>query len=242
MFIMETPIVELEGITKHYIMGTTIIKALDGISLQINKGDFATVIGPSGSGKSTLLHVIGLITQQTTGVIRLMGNDISTVKESQRYVYRRDIANIFQDFNLINSFTALENVSIALAAKGQLNNKQSKERARKLLKQVGLGDRMDHYPGKLSGGEKQRVAVARAIAVDPVIMLADEPTGNLDQATGREILDMLFDLNKEKHQTILLVTHDLSIASRIGNIITMVDGKITSQENEFPLQGEDAVS
>jgi len=222
-------IVELEDVTKRYVQGTHVINALDGISLRMEKGDFATIVGPSGSGKSTLLHVIGLITPQTTGTIRLMGVDVSGVKESDRHVYRRDMAEVFQSFNLINSFTALENVSVALAAKN-VKKDDRERRSKEILKELGLGDRMEHYPGKLSGGEKQRVAIARAMVVNPAILLADEPTGNLDQDRGREILDIFFDLNK-KGQTILLVTHDNNIATRIGNVITMVDGKITNHEN-----------
>ncbi len=218
------PIVELRNVTKEYLMGEVIVKAIDGVNLKIKKSESIALMGPSGSGKSTMLHLVGCLDRPTKGKILIDGKDVSNLNDNELAVIRRKkIGFIFQFFNLIPSFTALGNVELPMMFSRIPNRK---EKAKELLKAVGLGQRLHHYPSQLSGGETQRVAIARSLANDPQIVLADEPTGNLDSKSGKEILEVLVKLNKEKGVTLLIVTHDNLIARHARRKIKLRDGKI----------------
>ncbi len=217
-------VVELKNVEKEYIMGEVKIKAINGVSLKIRKSENVAIMGPSGSGKSTMLHLIGCLDRPTKGKIFIDGKNVSNLSGNELAKIRREkIGFIFQFFNLIPTFTALGNVELPMIFSKKQNRK---ERAKELLKAVGLGHRLYHYPSQLSGGETQRVAIARALANDPEIILADEPTGNLDSKSGKEIMDILVKLNKERGTTLLIVTHDNSIAKHAKRIIKLKDGKI----------------
>jgi len=204
------------------------ITILDDITLQIPEKQMVAIVGPSGSGKSTLLGLIAGLDKPTSGSIKLGGIEITTMPESQMARYRRQkIGYIFQSFHLIPTLTALENVAVPLELNGDLD---TNKRAAELLAAVGLQDRQSHYPVQLSGGEQQRVAVARAFACRPPILLADEPTGNLDSATGRQVIDLLLSLNRDHGSTLVLVTHDPDLASCAERIISLRDGRIESDE------------
>ena len=204
------------------------ITILDDITLQIPEKQMVAIVGPSGSGKSTLLGLIAGLDKPTSGSIKLGGIEITTMPESQMARYRRQkIGYIFQSFHLIPTLTALENVAVPLELNGDLD---AKKRAAELLAAVGLQDRQSHYPVQLSGGEQQRVAVARAFSCRPPILLADEPTGNLDSATGRQVIDLLLSLNRDHGSTLVLVTHDPDLASCAERIISLRDGRIESDK------------
>ena len=204
------------------------ITILDDITLQIPEKQMVAIVGPSGSGKSTLLGLIAGLDKPTSGSIKLGGIEITTMPESQMARYRRQkIGYIFQSFHLIPTLTALENVAVPLELNGDLD---AKKRAAELLAAVGLQDRQSHYPVQLSGGEQQRVAVARAFSCRPSILLADEPTGNLDSATGRQVIDLLLSLNRDHGSTLVLVTHDPDLASCAERIISLRDGRNESDE------------
>ncbi|NIM46618.1 MAG: ATP-binding cassette domain-containing protein [Candidatus Aenigmarchaeota archaeon] len=218
------PIVELRNVTKEYLMGEVIVKAIDRVNLKIKKSESIALMGPSGSGKSTMLHLVGCLDRPTKGKILIDGKDVSNLSDNELAVIRRKkIGFIFQFFNLIPSFTALGNVELPMMFS---RTPKRKEKAKELLKAVGLGQRLHHYPSQLSGGETQRVAIARSLANDPQIVLADEPTGNLDSKSGKEILEVLVRLNKEKGVTLLIVTHDNLIARHARRKIKLRDGKI----------------
>jgi len=217
-------VVELRNATKEYIMGEVKVKAIDGLNLKIGGSESIAIMGPSGSGKSTLLHLVGCLDRPTRGKVFIDGKDVSNLNDNQLAVIRRKkIGFIFQFFNLIPSFTALGNVELPMMFSRIPNRK---EKAKELLKTVGLEHRIHHYPSQLSGGETQRVAIARALANDPQIILADEPTGNLDSKSGKEVVDVLVKLNREKGVTLLIVTHDNLIARYAKKIIKLKDGKI----------------
>lgn len=224
---------------QHLVMrlqaGGRFVTILDDISFEIHNVQRVAIVGPSGSGKSTLLGLIAGLDRPTSGTILLGGADITTMPERALAHYRREkIGYIFQSFHLIPTLTALENVAVPL----ELGREPSaKPRAAELLKAVGLGDRLHHYPVQLSGGEQQRVAVARAFACRPPFLLADEPTGNLDSATGQQVIDLLLDLHREHGATLVLVTHDHHLASRMDRIITLRDGRVVSDRlnSETPL-------
>jgi len=223
MVFMKT-IVELRNVEKEYVMGEVKVKAINGVSFKVKKSENIVIMGPSGSGKSTILHLIGCLDRPTRGKVFIDGKDVSCLNDNELAVIRRKkIGFIFQFFNLIPSFTALGNVEIPMMFSRTPNRK---EKAKKLLRAVGLEHRIHHYPSQLSGGETQRVAIARSLANDPQIILADEPTGNLDSKSGKEIVDVLVKLNKEKGVTLLIVTHDKSIAKHAKKIIKLMDGKI----------------
>ncbi|MFH0961770.1 MAG: ABC transporter ATP-binding protein [archaeon] len=220
------PILRLERVWKAYRMGETELNALREISLEIMKGEFVSIIGASGSGKSTLMNLMGCLDLPSRGSIYLKGKDISTLGESELAAFRgKTIGFVFQQYNLIHSMSALENVLLPLefqeAAAGIAD-----KRAREVLGLVGLSDRLGNRPSQLSGGQQQRVSVARSLANDPEIILADEPTGALDSATGRDILELLRRLWKEQGKTVILVTHDISLAKYAEKIIELKDGKI----------------
>ena len=219
-------VIELKDVCKHYFMGKNVVKAVDGISLKVYEREFISVMGPSGSGKSTTMNLIGSLDVPTSGKIYLDGQDISKLTESDLAQIRgRKIGFIFQSFNLIPNLTAKENVMIPMMFQGKSVFYRDKK-ARELLKLVELGDRMNHYPNELSGGQRQRVAIARALANDPEVILADEPTGNLDTKTGKMVLDFLKKLN-QKGKIIILVTHDLKLAQEHAEVVYWLkDGKI----------------
>ncbi len=208
------------------------VHVINGISMKIRQGEFVAVMGPSGSGKSTLLNMIGCLLRPDSGKIVLEGEDIDELDDNSLARIRgRKIGFIFQQYNLIHSYTALENVEFALRINGK-SREQARKRARELLIMLGLRDRMDHNPPKLSGGEQQRVAIARSLANDPAIVLGDEPTGNLDSKTGKKIMEILKSLNKEKGYTIVMVTHDIRVARYAGRMIKMLDGRIISDTEQ----------
>lgn len=220
-------LIELIDVYKYYVMGLTTIKALNGINLKIDKGEFISIVGPSGSGKTTLLSIIGLLDRPTKGKVILENKDVSSLNDNELSSLRAEkIGFIFQTFNLIPNLTAKENVELASAFSNKVRD--SEKKALELLKIVGLEDRANHRPSQLSGGEQQRVAIARALMNDPIILLADEPTGNLDSKTSLEILEIFKMLNK-RGVTILLVTHNMMLTEEANRILYIKDGKI---ENE----------
>ena len=222
---MESNIIELKNLSKHYEMGENIVKALDGIDVKIKKGDFIAIVGPSGSGKSTMMNMIGALDLATKGEIFLEDENIENLEESELAQIRgRKIGFVFQTFNLIPTLTALENVMLPMTFQ-EVDREEKLERAEKILKKVGLEHRKNHFPNELSGGEGQRVAIARALANNPEVILADEPTGNLDSKTGKEIMKIFTDLNK-KGKTIILVTHDLDLTKYATKVLKLRDGKI----------------
>jgi putative ABC transport system ATP-binding protein len=220
--------IAVRNLTMRLTAGGHGITILDDITLLIPEKQMVAIVGPSGSGKSTLLGLIAGLDKPTSGSIKLGGIEITTMPESQMARYRRQkIGYIFQSFHLIPTLTALENVAVPLELNGDLD---AKKRAAELLAAVGLQDRQSHYPVQLSGGEQQRVAVARAFSCRPPILLADEPTGNLDSATGRQVIDLLLSLNRDHGSTLVLVTHDPDLASCAERIISLRDGRIESDE------------
>ncbi len=221
--------IDLKDIYKIYSDGDSEIRALDGISLHVCKGEFVCIVGSSGSGKSTCMNIIGCLDIPTTGKYHLNGTDVSTMSEKElAHVRNRELGFIFQQYNLIPKLTVLENVELPLLYKG-LKQADRIEMAKKALDRVGLLDRAKKYPSQLSGGQQQRVSIARALAGNPPVILADEPTGALDSKTGAEVLDFLKELNKEG-TTIVLITHDNTIADQIKRVVRIHDGKIISDE------------
>jgi len=219
-------VIEIKDVWKTYKIGSIYIHALRGMNFKVFKGEFVSIMGPSGSGKSTAMNMIGSLDIPSKGKIYLDGKDISSLTESDLATIRgRKIGFIFQQFNLINTLTAKENVMLPMIFQ-DVPLKEREERAESLLKKVGLGDRMNNRPSELSGGQQQRVAIARALANDPEVILADEPTGNLDSETGTQILHLLKELHKEG-KTIIVVTHDDYIARQASRIEVLKDGRIT---------------
>jgi len=223
-------IIKLQNVHKDYFMGDSVIRALDGVNASIKKGDFIAIVGPSGSGKSTMMNMVGALDLASEGEIFLDGKDIEHLEESELAQIRgRKIGFVFQTFNLIPTLNALENVMLPMLFQG-ISREKRNERGIELLKKVGLSDRMYHLPSELSGGQRQRVAIARALANDPEVILADEPTGNLDSKTGQEILEMFMKLNKEG-KTIIVITHDPDIAKKARKVLKMKDGKLDEGKN-----------
>jgi len=222
--------VETRDLAKHYTMGQALVRALDGVSLTVERGEFLGLLGTSGSGKSTLLNLIAGLDRPTSGTVTVFDRNLGAMSRPELSLHRRKMVGmIFQSFNLIPTMTAGENVALAMMFAGVARAERD-GRARELLEQVGLGGRQLHRPKELSGGEQQRVSIARALANDPEILLADEPTGNLDSRTAREILALLQVLNESGKRTILLVTHDAAIASRCAQrTITLLDGRIVAE-------------
>lgn len=218
-------LIKLKNIHKHYHMSEFTVKALDGVDLTIKEGEFIALVGPSGSGKSTLMNVLGCLDMPTSGQYILGGKDVSSLSDARLAEIRnKKIGFVFQSFNLMSNMSALENV--ALPGKYQkLSGRQSNKKAREMIELVGLGDRAKHLPKELSGGQQQRIAFARAMLCKPSLLLADEPTGNLDSKTGKEILELICELNK-MGMTIVLVTHDDKIAQVADRKISLLDGKI----------------
>lgn len=222
--------IELENVTKIYKMGQTKVIALDDINLKIEAGEMVAIMGPSGSGKSTMMAILGCLDIPTKGVYRLEGKPVEKLNENQlAQVRSKKVGFVFQQFNLLPRTNALENVMLPLLYDG-VHGKARNEKAKAALETVGLADRMHHRPSQLSGGEQQRVAIARALVNNPTILLADEPTGNLDTKTGEEIIGLFQKLHDEHGQTVVYVTHDAFIARHTQRIIRLVDGKIISDE------------
>ena len=226
------PILETREVEKVYTMGTTEVKALDGVSISVNEGEFVAIQGTSGSGKSTLLNMIGGLDHPTSGEVLFDSKPLGPFSKKEMARYRRfSVGMIFQNFNLIPTMTAAENVRLALAF-GGLRGPERKRRAAELLERVGLADRLEHRPSELSGGEQQRVAIARALANNPKVLLADEPTGNLDSTRAHELLALLQQMVATDTLTILMVTHDRELAASFANrIILMKDGKVVEVNN-----------
>jgi putative ABC transport system ATP-binding protein len=217
--------ISLCGVSKHFSTKRQVI-ALDAVDLEIEKGEMVSIVGPSGSGKSTLLNLIGGLDRPTSGEIRIDGRPVASLSDDDLTRLRRDkIGFIFQFFNLLPSLTCIENVALPLHLKG-MGRRDIDKRARELLELVHLGHRLDHQPDELSGGERQRVAIARALAFYPPIILADEPTGNLDSRTGAEILKLIHDLHDRLGATVLIVTHDASVAESCPRTVTLRDARI----------------
>jgi len=218
-------VIDLRDITKTYEMGSVNVQVLKGINLHIKEGEFLSIMGPSGSGKSTLMNMIGCLDVPTTGEYYLDGKEISTYNEKQLSKIRNEkIGFIFQKFNLLSKLTAYENVELPLIYRG-MNSKERKERSIEALDKVGLCDRMHHNPTELSGGQQQRVAIARALAGNPPVLLADEPTGNLDSKSGYDVMNLIIELNKEG-KTIILITHDNEVAETAKKMVTIKDGML----------------
>ena len=225
------PIIRLRNVAKHYHMGDETVKALDDISIDIYQGEFVAIVGPSGSGKSTAMNLVGALDFSTKGDIYLDNINIEKLEESDLAQIRgKRIGFIFQTFNLINTLTAVENVMLPMIFQG-VEYEERLERAKELLTKMGLDHRFTHLPQQLSGGERQRVAVARALANDPQVILADEPTGNLDTKRGEEIATMLTKLNKEG-KTIILITHDMYVAKHADKIYHLMDGKLVKSQRK----------
>jgi putative ABC transport system ATP-binding protein len=219
---MDAALYELRGVAKYFQRGSTTVRALDGVDLEIAAGEFVALEGPSGSGKTTLLQLLGALDRPSSGKVLCEGRDLARLPDHELATLRlRSFGFVFQQFNLIPTLSAVENVEAKLAPIGG-----TRERALELLGEVGLGDRSDHLPQQLSGGEQQRVAIARALSVEPRVVLADEPTGNLDTATGGEIIELLASLAAEHGSTIVVATHDGSLASRAPRRIAMRDGRL----------------
>jgi putative ABC transport system ATP-binding protein len=229
-----TPIIETQGLVKVYDSGGHPLEVLKGVDMVIEPGEFTAIMGPSGSGKSTLLNMIGALDRPTSGEVRINGTAISGLNDNQLADLRnREIGFIFQFFNLIPRMNALSNVELPLAIHGVGRNER-KDRAMELLDMVGLGDRADHKPSQLSGGEQQRVAIARSLANDPPLLLCDELTGNLDSKTGEEVLHLLRTLNKERGTTFLMITHDQEVGENVDRLINFRDGIIIGDERRLP--------
>jgi putative ABC transport system ATP-binding protein len=219
------PVIELENVSKIYQMGHAKLVALKNVNLKINKGEYIAVLGPSGSGKSTLLHMMGILDVPTSGKIYVEGREVSQLSEDERARIRgKKIGFVFQLFNLIPSLTALENAALPMMVYG-VEKEERERRARELLEKLGLGERLNHKPSELSGGQRQRVAIARALANNPEVILADEPTGNLESKSGHEVVEIFTKLNKEG-KTVVVVTHDEDIAKHARRIIRIKDGEV----------------
>ncbi len=226
---MQEALIKIENLTKHYKVGTEIVKALRSISLYIYKNEYVALMGPSGSGKSTLMNILGCLDSPTSGQYYLNGQDVSKMEDNQLAEIRnKEIGFVFQTFNLLPRSTALDNVALPLIYSG-IGKANRNERALEVLDQVGLSDRVDHKPNELSGGQRQRVAVARALVNSPSIILADEPTGNLDSKTSIEIMGLFEDIHQAGN-TIIVVTHEEDIARHAHRIIRLRDGEIESDE------------
>ena len=228
--------ISTRALKKHYEMGAVTVKALDGIDLDLDRGSLTVVMGPSGSGKSTLLHLLGGLDRPTSGEMNINGSSLNDLDENDLAIFRREtVGFVFQAFNLIQSFTALENVSFPMRFMNILPKKRQ-ERALALMEQVGIADRAHHTPAELSGGQQQRVAIARALVNDPTVILADEPTGNLDTASGWSIMETLATLN-ELGKTVMIVTHDPRMSQITQNIVYLLDGLVVPEvEYESAIQ------
>ena len=223
---MNAPMVEVDDLRKTYVMGDTQVHALDGISLRFIRGEYVAIVGASGSGKSTLLNILGCLDRPTGGCYRLNGQDVSRMTDDALSEIRsRSLGFIFQSYILIQQLTVVENIEVPLFYQAGTSREEARQRATALARAVGLGHRLNHRPTELSGGQQQRVAIARALVNDPVVLLADEPTGNLDTTTGNDILGILADLNRHG-KTVITVTHDNKVAEAATRTIRISDGRV----------------
>lgn len=223
--------IETVNLKKSYALGNVLVHALCGVNMKIEKGEFVAILGPSGSGKSTLLNMLGALDVPSVGSVKIGMQEITSLNDSELAFLRRKIGVVFQFFNLIERFNALENVELPLAI-ANLKRSIRRERAKELLDLVGLKDRIMHKPAELSGGERQRVAIARALAANPDFLLLDEPTGNIDSKTARELMTLIKDLNRNQGVTIVMVTHDHNMAEYATRILYLLDGIITKEEKK----------
>lgn len=235
---MNQAVIDIQGITKTYVNGKLSVPVLHGIDLQVNKGEFVSIMGPSGSGKSTFMNILGCLDRPTTGSYRLNGDEVATLSDDElAFVRNKQIGFVFQSFNLLTKLTALENVALPMIYAG-MDKKSRNKRAAALLSSVGLGERMDHLPSELSGGQRQRVAIARALANNPAIIMADEPTGNLDSKSTIDVMNIFRGLYDEG-RTIILVTHEPEIATYASRNVVLRDGLIVEDSqnlNMTPVQ------
>jgi ABC-type lipoprotein export system ATPase subunit len=228
------PLIRLQGIRKSYTLGEVEVHALRGVSLDVQRGEYVALMGASGSGKTTLMNTLGCLDRPSGGSYRLEGKEVVAMSGDQRARLRnRKIGFVFQNFNLLSRTSALENVELPLLYGWRLGARQRRDRAGQLLKKVGLESRMDHQPSQLSGGQQQRVAIARALANQPAILLADEPTGNLDSRTSREVMDLFRQLNEEDGITLVVVTHNQEVARHARRTIVLCDGRVVGDAPEF---------
>jgi putative ABC transport system ATP-binding protein len=227
---MTQPVYELRRVSRAFGRGDTVVAAVRDVDLEIGRGELLAIVGPSGSGKTTLLQLLGGLDRPSGGEVLFEGRDLGALGDAELTVLRREAFGfVFQQFNLVPTLTAAQNVEAALAPTG-MRHEQRRARVAELLQSVGLSHRAHHLPSKLSGGEQQRVAIARALANDPRVLLADEPTGNLDSATGEEIVSLLRSLADDDGRTVVLITHDRAIANRAGRIARMQDGRLLARE------------
>ena len=228
------PLIELRNVSKVYDLGEVKVHALRATDLFIERGESVALLGPSGSGKSTLMNTLGCLDRPTTGSYLLDGQEVATLSRNGRAAIRnRNIGFVFQNFNLLARTSALENVELPLLYGASMSGRARKKRAKEMLEMVGLGDRLDHHPGQLSGGQQQRVAIARSLVTNPSILMGDEPTGNLDSKTSREVIELFKKLNAERKITVILVTHDLNVARHARRILVMRDGSIVMDTTRF---------
>lgn len=228
---MKQPLVEVDHVSKVYKMDGVTFTALDGVTLSVLEGEFVAIMGPSGSGKSTLMHLIGCLDKPTSGTVILNGHDIASASEEELAKIRnRNIGFVFQQFNLLRKTSALVNVELPLFY-ARVPSQKRRYKAKQELEEVGLSDKLGNYPSQLSGGQQQRVAIARALVTDPTIILADEPTGNLDSKSGTEIMEILEQLH-QKGRTIILVTHDAAVAKHAKRIVSIADGRIVKDSKK----------
>jgi len=228
------PLIQLRDIAKVYHLGEVEVQALRGVSLDIEAGEFVALVGPSGSGKSTLMNTLGCLDRPTSGSYLLADQEIVSLSANERALVRNQrIGFVFQNFNLLVRTSAIENVELPLLYSRGISTQERRGRAVKLLQRVGLGDRMDHHPGQLSGGQQQRVAIARALVNEPSILLCDEPTGNLDTNTSKDVMTIFRTLNQENRITVILVTHDQAVARYARRIIVLHDGLVSEDTTDF---------
>lgn len=232
-------LIELRNLCKTYDLGEVKVEALKGVSLDIQEGEFVALIGPSGSGKSTLMNTLGCLDRPTSGSYRLAGEEVAGLTADElAQVRSRRIGFIFQNFNLLARTTALENVEVPLLYNPSVPRSERAKKATEMLGRVGLANRLDHGPSQLSGGQQQRVAIARALVNEPAILLCDEPTGNLDTRTSREIMALFRQLNEREGLTVILVTHDLDVARRTKRALVLVDGEVVADTSDFKQAAE----
>jgi ABC-type lipoprotein export system ATPase subunit len=232
-------LIELRDIAKIYSLGEVEVSALAGVTLDIHHGESVSLIGPSGSGKSTLMNTLGCLDRPSRGSYKLNGQEVVALSRDQRARIRNiEIGFVFQNFNLLNRTSAIENVELPLLYSKKFVGRARHDRAKELLTLVGLGDRLDHHPGQLSGGQQQRVAIARALATNPSILMGDEPTGNLDTRTSREVIELFKRLNVEQNLTVILVTHDLAVARNTNRNIVLRDGLVIADTTDHEKASE----